>query len=52
MPNLECIVDVSKYTLTRCYHYDNLKALAEEAARCEGKANVYFTINPIFRCLK
>ena len=47
VPNLER--DGGTYTLTRCYHYDNLKALAEEAARCEGKANVYFTINPIFK---
>ena len=48
MPNLERSVDGSKYTLTRCYHYDNLKALAEEAARCEGKANIYFTLNPVW----
>ena len=40
VPDLERIVDGSKYTLTRCYHYDNLQALAEEAARHEGKANM------------
>ena len=48
VPDLERSVDGSKYTLTRCYHYDNLQALAEEAARYEGKANIYFTLNPVW----
>src|SRR5208337_1097760 len=48
VPNLKRSVDGSKYTLTRCYHYDNLQALAKKAARYEGKANIYFTLNPVW----
>ena len=48
VPDLERVVDGSKYTLSCCYRYDNLQALAEEAARYEGKANIYFTLNPVW----
>jgi len=51
VPDLKRIVDGSKYTLTRCYHYDNLQALAKEAARYEGKANIYFTLNAVWEGL-